>query len=118
MTTNRHLIIKSQILDWMITHCMGHKNAVPRAKICEALTLDDRVLREICEELKSEGHIATNSQSGYWAIPLVCNDPEEIEAVRHSIADKRSRAYKLLDEANRMAERLSAKVNRQPEFQI
>lgn len=113
---DRREIIKGQILDYMMEYCLGVRNAKPRHLICEELILDDRLMRDICVELKKEGHIATTCSDGYFAVPLVCNDPMDIEAIKHSIADKRSRAYKLLDEAQQMAKRLGDKVNRQEAF--
>lgn len=111
-------IVKNQVLDYMMTHCLGVRNAKPRRFICEELVLEDRYFRSICEELKREGHIATTSSDGYFAIPLVCNDPADIEAIKHSIADKRSRAYTLIEEANEMAKRLEDRISKQLEFAI
>lgn len=110
---NFRLTVKNQILEYMNKNAMGFRNAKPRKDICDALVLEDRYFREIAVELKKEGHIATNSIDGYYSIPLVCTDPEEIEALKHSIADKYSRAYRLLDEARAMEARLGEKINKQ-----
>lgn len=108
---------KLRILDWMKNHTYGVRNARPRKDICEALSLEDRAFRELCEDLKLEGHIATNSSDGYYFIPLVLgNDPVEIAALKHSINDKRSRAIKLLNQAKKMGEHLERKTTRQLEL--
>jgi hypothetical protein len=110
------MIIKSQILDYMMTDCLGVRKAKPRHEICEALVLEDRLFRRIALELKREGHIATTASDGYFGVPLVCNDPVDIEAIKHSINDMRARAYDLLETAKAMAERLEQKTSKQMEL--
>jgi len=116
---DRNMIIKVQILEWMQKNAHGFRNAKPRHEICDALVLEDRLLRSLCTDLKRAGHIATNSQSGYYFIPLVViNDPEEIEALKHSINDMRSRAFDLLETAKAMAARLEQKTTKQMELAV
>ena len=44
--------------------------------------------------------IASLSSIGYWFIPLVTKDQQEIDHARHSIMEDYSRAHKQLAEAN------------------
>ena len=110
--------MKHTILNYMRLHCSGVRNSKPRREICEALHMEDRAFRRICEELKKEGNIATNATDGYYFVPLVSNDPIEIEALKHSSNDKRSRAYKMLDEARALEERLVKMTSGQLEMVI
>lgn len=113
------IVVKNQIIEYMHKHCCGAKNAKPRHMICDDLVLDDRIFRQICVELKEEGHIATTSSDGYFFVPLVTFDKlpqEDIDAIHHSINSMRSRAKKLWDTADKMAHGLGEKVNRQEAF--
>ena len=110
--------MKNQIKNWMMANTLGYRNAKPRHEICAALGIDDRSFRRHAQVLKTEGHIASNSFDGYWAIPLVITPDQvaEISALRHAINDKRSRAYALLDEAKAMANHFHTKLGGQHEF--
>lgn len=116
---DRRQIIKNQILEYMMKECRGVKNAKPRKVICDDLVLEDRLLRDICVELKEEGHIATTASDGYFAIPLVQYGPlsdEDKEAIQHSISDKYSRATKLIAQARAMTARLENRATVQLEL--
>ena len=109
--------MKDRILEYMEKNCCGFRRGKPRKEICEALGIPDRALRQIAEELKREGHIATNVKDGYYFLPLVVrHDPDEILAYKHSISDKRSRAVKLLHEAQEMDKHLRARIDAQEQM--
>jgi hypothetical protein len=110
--------MKDRIKNWMMENCMGYRNSKPRHEICAALGIDDRSFRRHATELKKEGHIASDSEAGYWSIPLVIG-PDQIaerDAVKHAISDKFSRGYTLIEEGKAMAKHFYAKVGGQHEF--
>ena len=110
-------MLKHTIYEYMKRYCYGFRNAQPHQDIANALGINERTFRKVCETLKTEGNIASNSADGYWFIPpVVINDPEEIEALKHSVSDKFARGYAMLDQARKMAARLEAKVNSQATF--
>ena len=90
-----------KIRDWMYTNCYGFRQAKTRHEICAALEMNDRKFRKIAQELKLTNDIASLSSVGYFFVPLITSDKEEIEAVRHSIMEDYSRAHSQLKEARR-----------------
>ncbi len=87
---------KEKVLQWMLTYCFGFRNARTRQNILPFVRLPDRYFRQIISELKHEGQIASTCDKGYWAIPLVTKDKEEIEAALDSYQEMRSKALDML----------------------
>ena len=87
---------KQKVLDWMNKYCLGFRNAKTRTNILPYLQMPDRYFRLLVSELKHEGHIASDCQRGYWAIPLCTKDPEEVEAALGSYQEMKSKALDLL----------------------
>jgi len=87
---------KQMVLSWMIKVCSGFRQARTRANILPYLNLEDRYFRHICSELIHEGHIASSCQRGYWFIPLVTKDVEEIDAALESCQERSAKALDVL----------------------
>lgn len=86
-----------RILEWMLTHCFGFRNARTRANILPYMgAITDRNWREVISRLKHDGFLASTCSRGYWAIPLDTKDPAEVEAVLESYQEMRSKALDLL----------------------
>jgi len=110
--------MKDQIKKWMMANTLGYRNAKPRHEICAALNIPDRAFRRCATELKKEGHIASDSEAGYWSIPLVIGPDQvaERDAVKHAISDKFSRGYALIEQGKAMAAHFYKKIGGQAEF--
>jgi len=87
---------KQTVLNWMMKVCPGFRQARTRANILPYLNLEDRYFRQICSELIHEGHIASSCQRGYWFIPIVTKDVEEIDAVLESCQERSTKALDVL----------------------
>ena len=87
---------KQTVLNWMMKVCLGFRQARTRANILPCLNLEDRYFRQICSELIQEGNIASSCQRGYWFIPLVTKDVEEIDAVLESCQERSAKALDVL----------------------
>ncbi|MFA5385695.1 MAG: hypothetical protein WC364_13755 [Eubacteriales bacterium] len=97
---------KQKVLSWMNKNCLGFRNALTRADILLSIKLPDRYFRRVISELKHEGHIASTCSRGYWAIPLLTNDKEEIEAALDSYREMKSKALDLLTGLDQQIKRL------------
>ena len=102
---------KDKVLNWMVSHCLGFRNARTRANILPFVQLPDRYFRLIVSELKHEGQLASDCQRGYWAIPLVTQDKEEIEAALGSYKEMKSKALDLLTGLDRQIKILEDRKN-------
>lgn len=92
---------KKKVLDWLQKHCSGFRNARTRANILPFMQMPDRYWREIVSLLKHEGNIASTCFRGYWAIPLVTKDKEEVEAALESYQEMRSKALDMLTDTDK-----------------
>ena len=90
---------RQRVSNYMYFNCYGFRKARTRHEICKDLQMEDRHFRKIAQDLKLTNDIASLSSIGYFFIPLVTNDSQEIDAVRHSILEDYSRAHKQLKEA-------------------
>ncbi len=96
------------VLDFMEKNCHGYNNAKTLDDIMALLNLDhnldlpERSLREILSKLRKQTHVAScvTNPKGYWFIPLKTNDPDEMEAVRRSLWDKKKRAINLIKDVD------------------
>jgi len=91
---------RQRVSNYMYFNCYGFRKARTRHEICKDLQMEDRHFRKIAQELKLTNDIASLSSIGYWFIPLVTKDQQEIDHARHSIMEDYSRAHKQLAEAN------------------
>ena len=113
---------KLEILQWLETNCNGFRNARTRENILPFVLnkhlfptqeSKDRYFRKIVSELRHEGHIASSCERGYWFVPLVTDDPAEIEAVKHSIFEVKAKALDMLQDCEKHLQRLEAKLQGQ-----
>jgi len=105
--------MKRILLHWMEKNCNGYRNAKTKEQILTQIPIavNERKFRELMSELKHEGHIASNSRSGYWFIPLYSNDNEEVAAVLDSWYEMRSRALNMLTDTDRVISELRQKLS-------
>ena len=104
---------------WMITNCLGFRNARTRANILPFVQLPDRYLRLIMSELIHEGHLCSSASLGYWALPLYTKDPQEIETALDAQRERKAKALDLLTDCDKMIKFWQDKKNCleiQPEF--
>ncbi len=77
---------KNTILEWFNKYAFGYKNVKPREQVLpfilshkNPMKSRDRYFREITSELIHEGHLASLSGKGTWAVPHTTNNSLEIE---------------------------------------
>lgn len=98
---------KKYLLDWMNRYCLGVRNARTRENILPYVRMPDRHFREVASTLIHEGLIASSSKWGYWMPALVTNDPMEIEALKYSILERKSKALAMIEDCYRQLERIA-----------
>ena len=91
----------SRVKEWMDKHCMGFRNARTRQEILPFLRMPDRAFRATASELIHEGHLCSSASRGYWAVPLVTKDIEEVEAVLDAQIERKSKALDLLADCDK-----------------
>lgn len=116
---------KQKVLDWMHTHAFGFRNARTRADILPFLQspeeMTDRVFRLCASELIHEGHLCSSASRGYWAVPLVTKDQEEIQAVIEAQEERKGKALDLLADCDRVIKIYQEKkrcITQQSEFEL
>lgn len=109
---------KKRVLEWMEKYCPGHKSARTRKDILPFIGLPDRYFRSIASELIHEGNLCSTASKGYWFRPLKTNDPEEIEAIKHSILERKSKALSMLEDCKAQMEELEKMTQGQLQFTI
>jgi len=97
---------KETIIEWLKQYCYGHKNAKHLRVIITCLNINERVFRSITSELKHDKFVASTTDLGYWWImdPLIGDSEEtrgEIEAVKRSWLDYKSRAMSMLTDCDK-----------------
>ena len=92
---------KLKVFDWMNKYCFGFRNARTRIDILPFLQIPDRIFRAIASELIHEGSLCSSASRGYWALPLVTKDIEEIEAVLSAQLERKSKALDLLADCDK-----------------
>lgn len=108
--TNVNYHDKAKVLAWMQKYCQGFRNARVRANILPFMQgFSDRHWRACVSELKHEGHLASTSSRGYWAIPPATRDKEEVEAALESCKETKSKALDMLTGVNKLIEALQDK---------
>ena len=63
--------------------------------------MPDRAFRAIVSELIHEGYLCSSASRGYWAIPLVTKDVEEVDAVLVAQIERKSKALDLLADCDK-----------------
>ena len=101
---------KQRVLELFMKYALGVRNARTREDILPFIQMRDRPFRYIASELIHEGHMASTASKGYWAIPLHTNDPREIEAIKHSYLERKSKALSMLEDVNRQLDELEKRV--------
>lgn len=101
---------KRMALEWMSVFCSGFRQARTRKEILPCMNFKrifdnpeskDRYFRKIVSSLIHEGHLCSHNSRGYWFKPLYTNDPEEIEAIKQSIMERKSRALSSIEGCDR-----------------
>lgn len=113
---------KQAVLVWMQKYCMGFQQARKKADILPFILFQfnhketkDRRFREIIHELHKEGHVYSSSDRGYWAVPLVTQDIDEINEMIKALREEKGRALAIIDGVDKRIKELSGRVN-QPEL--
>lgn len=104
---------KERVLSWLEKHAWGVKCARTREQILPYLNLPDRYFRLIVSELIHEGHVASCASKGYWFVPLHTNDMEEIEALKRSILERKSKALTMIADCDKQLKELAMKFQGQ-----
>src|SRR3990167_6920652 len=97
---------KKYLLDWFGKYCNGVRNARTRENILPYVKMEDRYFRTVASALIHDGHIASSSKFGYWSVPLVSNDTIEIEALKQSILERKSKALAMIEDCHRQLEKI------------
>ncbi|RKY32662.1 MAG: hypothetical protein DRP74_02160 [Candidatus Omnitrophota bacterium] len=106
---------KQEVLDWFEKYCNGFRNAKTRENILPFIFIyrtfksyeaKDRYFRRIASELIHEGHLCSHNSKGYWFIPLVTNDREEIAALKESILEREAKARSMIRDCSKQLKRV------------
>ncbi len=101
---------KLEVLKWFEKNCPTSKQARTREsilpfilirKIFSTVETKDRYFRKIASELIHEGHLCSHNSRGYWFRALWTNDPEEIEAIKSSLLERKSKALAMIADVDR-----------------
>jgi len=120
---------KLEVLNWFEKNCPTSKQARTRERILPFILIrkpfpsadaKDRYFRRIASELIHEGHLCSHNSLGYFFRALWTNDREEIEAIKMSLLERKSKALAMIADVDRQlhqVQRMAETVNQgQQEF--
>ena len=105
MKTDRFSEDKQKVLDWGMKYMAGFRNARTREDILPFIQMDDRRFRECASALIHEGNMCSSHKRGYWAVPLMSNDPAEVEAFKLCHIERKAKACDLIADCDKMIKR-------------
>ena len=101
---------KLGVLSWFEKNCPTSKHARTRRDILPFILMrkafdndesKDRYFRRIAHELIHEGHLCSHNSKGYWFRPLWTTDRDEIEAIKRSLGERKSKALAMICDVDR-----------------
>ena len=118
MTKNFSDFEKSVVLNWVIQYCSGYKNAKNLKDIVPFLVpkIEERKFRKIFNELGAENGCYSSIKRGYWYLPLVSTDSEEITVALEALAERKRRALNTIESISKNEKRLQGMRQGQKEL--
>lgn len=98
---------KERVLLWLQKYAHGYRNARTRDKILPYMgSMSDRYWRLCVSELIHAGQIFSSASRGYWFLPEVTTDAEEVAVALESLQERQSKALDMLTGLNRQIDTL------------
>ncbi len=111
---------EERVLEWFRKYAHGYRRARKRADILPFIhpKLTDRYFRLVVSSLKHQGHLASTSSRGYWAVPLCTTDRSEVSAALESIHEMKAKALDMLKGCGELEQKLNKQAQGQEEMAL